>query len=150
MALVRWDPMREMEDVVDRFSRLLQRRPDAAPATGQEEIASADWMPVVDVSETDGEYLIKAELPGIKKEDAKVFVSEGRLTIRGERRHKKEEKTEKVHRIERAYGNFTRSFVLPEDVDERKLSADYVDGVLRVHLPNSPSPKPKATEIEIK
>ena len=72
MALVRWDPLREMEEVADRFSRLWQRRPDGTPATGQEEIATADWMPAVDVSETESEYLIKAELPGIKKEDARV------------------------------------------------------------------------------
>jgi HSP20 family protein len=139
-----------MEDVVDRFNRLLQRRPESTPASGQEQIAAADWMPAVDVSETESEYVIKAELPGIKKQDTKVFVSDGRLTIRGERRHEKEEKTEKVHRVERAYGHFTRSFVLPDDVEEEKLEADYVDGVLRVHLPKSPTAKPKATEIKIK
>ena len=72
------------------------------------------------------------------------------MTIRGERQHKKEEKTEKVHRVERAYGHFTRSFVMPDDVDEAKLTADYVDGVLRVHLPKSPTATPKTTEIEIK
>jgi HSP20 family protein len=150
MALVRWDPFREMEEVADRFSRLLQRRPDAAPATGQEEITTADWIPAVDVSETDGEYLVKAELPGMKKEDVKVSVMDGKLTLRGERRHQKEEKTEKLHRVERAYGSFMRSFTLPADVDDSKLAAEYSDGVLRIKLPKSAASKPKAKEIEIK
>ncbi|UCG89478.1 MAG: Hsp20/alpha crystallin family protein [Gemmatimonadota bacterium] len=150
MALVRWDPFREMEEVADRFTRLLQRRPEAAPTRDREDITTADWVPAVDVSETDAEYLVKAELPGIKKEDVKLTVSEGRLTLRGERQHKKEEKTEKLHRVERAYGSFVRSFTLPDDVDEAKLSADYSDGVLRVHLPKSAVTKPKATEIQIK
>jgi HSP20 family protein len=150
MALARWDSLREMEEVADRFTRLLQRRPEIAPTTGREDITTADWVPAVDVSETDTEYLVKVDLPGIKKEDVKLTASEGRLTLRGERQHEKEEKTEKLHRIERAYGSFVRSFALPDDVNEAKTSADYTDGILRIHLPKSAVSKPKATDIEIK
>jgi HSP20 family protein len=82
-------------------------------------LAVADWSPSADISETDAAYLIKAEIPGVKKEDVKVTIQDGMLTMQGERKMEKEEKGKKFHRIERSYGNFVRSFRLPDDADEK-------------------------------
>jgi len=116
---------------------------------GKENLTVADWMPVVDISESDGEYLIKAELPEVKKEDVKVTVEDGVLTIQGERRQEKEEKGKRYHRVERSYGSFVRSFTLPESVDEGGVKAEYKDGVLNLHLPKSEKVKPKAIDVKV-
>lgn len=147
MSLVRWDPFRELEDMSERLNRVFAR-PSMRNA-GKENLTVADWMPVVDISESDGEYLIKAELPEVKKEDVKVTVEEGVLTIQGERRHEKEEKGKKYHRVERSYGSFVRSFTLPESVDEGAVKAEYKDGVLNLHLPKSEKVKPKAIDVKV-
>jgi HSP20 family protein len=122
MALVRWDPFRELEEVSDRS---------------------------VDISETDQEYQIKAEIPDVKKEDVKVMLEDGVLTIQGERKHEKEEKGKKYHRIERSYGSFVRTFSLPDVIEEEKVKADFKDGVLNLHLPKSEKAKPKAIEVQV-
>jgi HSP20 family protein len=109
----------------------------------------ADWVPSVDVSETDGEYQIKAEIPDVKKEDVKVTVEDGVLTIQGERKHEKEEKGKKYHRVERSYGSFIRSFTLPDLVDEEKVKAEFKDGVLNLQLPKPEKAKPKAIEVTV-
>lgn len=109
----------------------------------------ADWAPTVDISETDAEYAIKAELPEVKKEDVKVTVEDGVLTLQGERKQEKEEKGKKYHRIERSYGRFVRSFTLPDTVDESKVKAEYTDGVLHLHLPKSEKAKPKQIDVKI-
>ena len=109
----------------------------------------ADWTPSADISETDTAYLIKAEIPGINKEDVKVTLQDGMLTIQGERRQEKEEKDKKFHRIERSYGSFVRSFRLPEDADESAVKAEFKDGMLNVTLTKSAKAKPKATEISV-
>lgn len=109
----------------------------------------ADWIPTVDISETDGEYLIKAELPEVKKEDVKVTVEDGVLTLYGERRQDKEEKGTRFHRVERSFGSFVRSFTLPESIEEGGVRADYKDGVLNLHLPKSEKVKPKAIEVKV-
>jgi HSP20 family protein len=147
MALVRWDPFRELEDMSDRLNRVFSR--PALRAAGKENLTVADWIPTVDISETDGEYLIKAELPEVKKEDVKVTVEDGVLTIQGERRQEKEEKGKKFHRVERSYGSFVRSFSLPESVDESGVKADYKDGVLSLHLPKSGKVKPKSIDVKV-
>ncbi len=119
MTLVRWDPFCEREDMSNRLHRLYNR--STPPQTnGKETMSVADWVPSVDVSETDGEYQIKAEIPDVKKEDVRVTVEDGVLTIQGERKQEKEEKGKKYHRIERSYGNFVRSFTLPDFVDEEE------------------------------
>src|SRR5262249_46608037 len=108
MTLVRWDPFRELEDMSDRLNQMFAR--PALRTNGKETMTVADWMPTVDISETDGEYLIKAELPEIKKEDVKVAVEDGVLTLQGERRHEKEEKGKRYNSVERDYGNLVQSF----------------------------------------
>jgi HSP20 family protein len=147
MTLVRWDPFRELEDMSERLNRVFTR--PALRTSGKEALTVADWMPTVDISETDGEYLIKAELPEVKKEDVKVTVEEGVLTLQGERRQEKEEKGKKYHRVERSYGRFVRSFTLPESVDEAGVKAEYKDGVLSLHLPKTEKVKPKAIDVKV-
>ena len=148
MTLVRWDPFRELEEVSDRLNRMFSR-PAIATKNGKESLTVADWTPTVDISETDGEYLIKAELPEVKKEDVKVTLEDGVLTLTGERRQEKEEKNTKYHRVERSYGSFVRSFSLPELVDETKVKAEYKDGVLSLNLPKSEKAKPRAIEVKV-
>lgn len=109
----------------------------------------ANWSPVVDISEDDKEYAIKAELPDVKKEDIKLNVHDDVLTITGERKYEKEEKGKKYHRVERAYGSFMRSFTLPEDADGTKVTAEYKDGLLNVRLPKSEKAKPKTIEVKV-
>ncbi|MCP9462040.1 MAG: Hsp20/alpha crystallin family protein [Nitrospira sp.] len=148
MSLVRWDPFRELEDMSERLNRVFARSP--VRATGaKEHLTVADWIPTVDISETDDEYLIKAELPEVKKEDVRVTVEDGVLTMHGERRQEKEEKGRKYHRVERSYGSFVRSFTLPESVDETGVKAEYKDGVLNLHLPKVEKVKPKAIEVKV-
>ena len=152
-ALTRWDPFRidpsrELEDMSTRLSRIFGRT--LAPKEGgKEEMTIAEWSPLVDISEDEKEYLIKAELPEVKKEDVKLSVHNDVLSISGERKYEKEEKGKKYHRVERAYGSFTRSFMLPDDADEGKVAAEYKDGILKVHLPKSEKAKPKSIEVKI-
>ncbi len=148
MALVRWDPFRELEDMSERLNRVFTR-PALRTSGGKEHLTVADWIPTVDISETDGEYLIKAELPEVKKEDVKVTVEDGVLTLYGERRQDKEEKGTRFHRVERSFGSFVRSFTLPESIEEGGVRADYKDGVLNLHLPKSEKVKPKAIEVKV-
>lgn len=146
MKLTKWDPFREMEDMFDRYTRAL-----SWPQRGsQEVIATGDWAPRVDIAETDKDFSIKAEIPEVKKEDVKVTVENGVLTIRGERKQEKEEKNKKFHRVERFYGSFTRSFTLPDNVDESKIEASFKDGMLNLQIPKTEETKPKAFEIELK
>jgi HSP20 family protein len=109
----------------------------------------SDWTPTVDISETDREYLIKMELPEVRKEDVKVTVEDGVLTIQGERRQEREEKGKKFHRVERSYGTFMRGFTVPDDVDEAKVGAEFKEGMLLLRLPKSEKAKPKAIEVKV-
>ena len=125
-------------------------RPAVLGSEGQEEpLAVAEWAPLVDISEDDREYLIKAELPEVKKEDVKVTAEEGTLTIMGERKFAKDDKGRKYHRVERAYGSFGRSFSLPDDVSPAKVSAEFKDGVLSVHLAKTQKAKPQQIEVKV-
>ena len=108
-----------------------------------------EWAPFVDIIEDEKEWLVKADLPEVKKEEVKVTVENGVLTITGERKFEKEEKDKKYHRIERSYGNFLRSFTLPDGTDGSKVNAEFKDGVLKVHLPKGEKAKPKAVEVKV-
>ena len=124
MAVVRWDPLRELEQMADRLNRVMSR-PEGGTLSGngKEVMTVADWVPSVDISETEGEYAIQAELPGVKKDAVKVTVENGVLTIQGERRQEQAESGRKHHRIERSYGRFVRSFTLPDTVNEGNVGA---------------------------
>lgn len=148
MNLVKWDPFREMEDVSSRLNRIFGRVPTRT-ASENEMLAVADWMPSVDISETDAAYLIKGEIPGVKKEDVKVTMQDGLLTIQGERKQEKEEKNKKFHRVECSYGSFVRSFRVPDDADESAVKAEFKDGMLNVTLSKSAKAKSKAIEVSV-
>ncbi len=148
-AITRWDPFKELEDMQSRLNTMFGRAPVRKGGDKEEALTVAEWAPLVDITEDDKEYLIKAELPEVKKEDIKLTVDEDVLTITGERKYEKEEKGKKYHRVERAYGSFMRSFTLPEDADGSKVSAECKDGLLKVHLPKSEKAKPKSIEVKV-
>jgi len=132
-----------------RLSTIFGRAPVTTGGEKKEAISVAEWSPLVDITEDEKEYLVKAELPEMKKEEIKINVQDDVLSISGERKYEKEEKGKKYHRVERAYGSFMRSFTLPEDADGSKVNAEYKDGVLKVHLPKSEKTKPKAIEVKV-
>jgi HSP20 family protein len=140
---------RELDDLQNRLATLFGRAPVRTPNGKEEALTVAEWAPLVDIVEDDKQYLIKAELPEVTKDDVKVTVQDGVLTITGARTLEKEEKGMKYHRVERAYGRFGRSFTVPEDADGNGVVAEYKDGVLKVQLPKSEKAKPKAIEVKI-
>jgi len=151
MTLTKWDAFRDLEELSDRLQRTFGPRQLTLPQNGgRESMKVADWVPSVDVAEDPERYLIKVEIPEVKREDVKVGVQDGVLTIQGERKQEKEEKGKKFHRIERSYGSFMRSFTLPDDVDAAQILAEFHDGILNVTLPKSESAKPKAIEVKVK
>lgn len=148
MNLIKWNPLSELEAMSSHLNRIFGR--DVVSGGAEHDMLKmSDWTPSVDISETDKEFVIKAEIPGVKKEDVKVTVENGMLTIKGERNMEKEEKGKKFHRIERSYGSFVRSFRIPDGVDESKVKAEFKDGVMNVALPKSEKAKSKALEIPV-
>jgi HSP20 family protein len=152
-TLMKWNPLEEMDEVRNRlggfFSGFPNRMGYLRSLGNGESLKLPDWSPSVDITEDDQEYLFKADLPEMKKEDVKVVVEDGVLSISGERKVEKEEKKKKYHRIERSYGFFERTFVVPEGANAAKIVADFKDGVLKVHLPKSPMSKPKPIEVKV-
>jgi HSP20 family protein len=144
--ITRWDPIREMEDMM----RGMQRIMSVGPFRSGESLALAQWSPTVDIGESEKEFVVKAELPEVSKEDIKVSVENNTLSICGERKTEKEEKDLKFHRVERSYGRFERCFTLPDEADSDKITSEYKDGVLTVHLPKNPSLKPAAHQIPVR
>jgi len=144
MALVKWEPLREIEDLFDRHTSKM-----GWPSLSREAFSTTEWSPKVDIAETDKAFTIKAELPEVRKEDIKVNIENGELSISGERKQEKEEKGKKFHRVERFYGSFMRSFTLPGNVDGSNIKAEYKDGMLNLTLPKIAEAKSKATEVKI-
>jgi HSP20 family protein len=143
-TLTHWNPFRELEDLQNRVLGALH---PAKTRNGGE--GMSEWSPAVDISEDDTEYLIKAELPEVTRDQVDVSVEDGTIVITGSRVFEKEENNRRYHRVERAYGSFSRSFSLPKDADADKVHADFKDGVLRVHLPKSEQAKPKRIEVKV-
>jgi HSP20 family protein len=146
--LTSWNPKKEFEELDKRLATWFDRKPTGLMHE-KELMKAMDWAPSVDVTEDEKEYLISADAPGVKREDLKVTVQEGVLTISGERKSEKEEKGKKFHKVERSYGSFSRSFTLPEDAEEDKLAAEFKEGVLTVHLPKTAQAKTKSKKIKI-
>jgi HSP20 family protein len=144
-----WDPFREFEQMRNRFFGELGLRRPIFRTEPEEWFTPMEWMPPVDIEEDDREYLLKAELPGMKKEDVSLKVEGGTLSISGERKEEKEEKDKRHHRVERSYGAFVRSFALPEAVLSEKVSAEFKDGILTVHVPKDEKAKSKAIEVKV-
>ena len=137
-----------MEDLQNRLSTFFTRAP-MRRGNGKESITLPEWTPLADITEDDREYVIKAELPELRKEDVKVTVENGVLTISGDRKFEKEEKKKKYHRVERGYGSFVRTIALPEDADADKIKAEFKHGMLEVHLPKNEKAKPKQIEVHV-
>lgn len=149
-AITQWNPFRELEDMQKRLSGVLGRFPLTRSTNDEREsISVTQWSPLVDVSEEDKSYHIKAELPEIAKDDIKITIENGSLVIRGERKFEKEENDKKYHRIERSYGSFYRSFTLPEDADPKQVSAEVKDGVLQIEIGKSEESQPRQIEVKI-
>ncbi len=147
IALSRWSPFKEMEELQGRLGSWMNL--PGRTTTSKEALAVADWSPLVDITEDEKEFLLKAELPGVKREEVKLTVEDGVLTLTGERRFEQEEKEKRYHRIERAYGSFMRSFTLPEGTPADKVAAEFKDGVLLVHLPKALTPKASPMEVKV-
>jgi len=148
MPIVRFDPFRDLAVLQDRMNRLFN---DTFQTRGREDdlMSRGTWMPPVDIYETDGALVLKAELPDMRREDIEVSVENNTLTIRGERKLDSDIKQENFHRIERAYGSFVRSFSLPSSVDSAKIAAEYKNGVLSVKLPVREEAKPRTINVEV-
>jgi len=145
MAIIRWDPFREMVTLREKMNRLFE---DAVTSRGEEkDIVASSWTPAVDIYETEDEIVLSAELPGLADKDVEIKLEDNTLTIRGERKFEKTTKEEDYHRIERAYGSFYRSFSLPHYVDQDKIKARHEHGVLKVHMPKKSESKPRQVKI---
>jgi len=145
--LTRYDPFKDMIALQDRMNRLFDeffRRSEIGP-----ESASAEWKPLADVYEDGNEIVLSIEIPGVNKDNIKVTVENNILTVSGERKQEREEKKENYHRIERAYGSFSRSFSLPNTVDSNNIKASYKNGVLELVLPKKEEAKPKAINVKV-
>jgi len=145
MNMTVWNPLREMEELLDRYTRV--RSPVAADETTG---SLTEWSPSVDIEENDDSYLIKADLPGVKKDDIEVTVENGVLRISGEKRIEKETgKGTRQHRTERYHGSFARYFTLPRAVEADKVKARFEDGVLSLTIPKSEEARPKTIEVQV-
>jgi HSP20 family protein len=142
------DPFRQFQE---RLSRLFGEGYDPfAKQFGEESWSLSTWAPACDIYENENEIVVKAELPEVKKEDIHVSYENGVLTIYGERKISEETKRENYHRLERSYGEFTRSFSLPSIVDANKINAEFNDGVLRITMGKREEAKPKQVEVKVK
>jgi len=148
--IVQWDPFQELENMHRRLTSLMGGHGSSRRnGNDRESMVVSEWAPVVDITEDEASYVIKAELPEVKKEDVRVTVDNGVLTLTGERRFEKEEKGRKHHRIERSYGTFARSFALPENIDAGKVNASFKDGLLTITVAKSENAKPRQIEVKV-
>jgi HSP20 family protein len=147
MAIVRFDPLRDLSQLQDRINRIFG---DAYRHGDDDVLKGGDWTPAVDIFESkDHEIVLRAELPGLKKDDIDIRVENSTLTLRGERKHEQDVSKESYHRVERSYGSFSRSFSLPSTVDTEKVSANFTDGILTVKLPTREEAKPRQIHVQV-
>ena len=150
MRVIKWEPFRDVDDAFNRFfADALRRFPMQSGNFAGEAQAPREWAPLADVCENDAEYVIKAELPEVRKEDVSITVQDGVLTLSGERKQEKREDGERTHRIERCYGSFARRFALPENADEQGIRAESRDGVIVIHIPKQPVVEPQPRQIQV-
>jgi HSP20 family protein len=143
-----WDPFREFQELSDRLNRYFGANTNN-DGSGEQSLRGFDWTPAVNISETAKAYLIKLDLPEVRKEEVKVTSENGVLTIEGERRQEKREENEKFHRVESVYGRFLRRFTLPDDAQEDRIEATFKDGALQVSVPKAEAKHPKARQISV-
>ena len=143
----RWSPLHEVDALNNQLSHLFFG--DHAPAGETDDAETRDWAPLVDVVEANDAYVIKAELPEVDRKDITVKVENGVLTIAGERKAEVTSEENRIHRVERSYGKFVRTFRVPKNADVSKVGAEYKDGVLRVSVPKLAEAKPKSIDITV-
>ena len=159
MTLIRWKPVREVNlwspvnDLTNELftmQREIDHMFDRFRGGSVENNANLPWSPVVDIAEEKDQYIVRAELPGVDKNDVKITVENNLLSIRGEKKIEAEKEGKNYHRVERSYGSFFRSFTLPSTVESNKIEATYSDGVLSLSIPKAVEAKPKEIEVKIK
>ena len=144
MAIVRWDPVRELDSLQSDLNRIFDGFFQGRPANGS---ANRRWIPAMDLAETEDHLVLRADLPGLTEDDVDIEIKDGVLTVTGERKAEQEEKGEGYHRVERAFGSFSRSLSLPQGIEAGAVSASFDRGVLEVRIPK-PAER-KATRVEI-
>ena len=145
MSIVRYDPFRDLRTLQEEVNRLFST--NMTRAFGDEGIGRGAWAPSVDIYENKDQIVLEAELPGMKKEDFDLSIENNVITLRGERRFEKTDESDNYHRVERSYGQFTRSFTLPQTVSSEGATAEYNNGVLRVTLPKREETKSRRIEV---
>ena len=148
-TITRWNPINEFEDLINRYNRYFGLPATDGNREGKDLFHRTDWAPAVDIRENKDAFVIDAELPGMNREDVKVTVHEGVLTIQGERKQEEETVDDRHHRVERVYGSFIRRFTLPENVDADSVKARFRDGVLSLSLKKAEPAEPKAIEVDV-
>lgn len=146
MSITRYDPFRDLRSLQEEVNRLFTG--NVGRSFDDEGIARGSWSPSVDIYENKEQIVLEAELPGMNREDFDLSVENNVITLRGERRFEKKDETDNYHRVERAYGSFTRSFTLPNTVTAEGANADYRNGVLRVTLPKREDTKARRIEVK--
>ena len=148
MSIIRWEPFRDLVSTQDRFNQLFNDT--FARAFGdQQEVSSRAWIPPADIFETGDSLVLKVELPGINPDDVEIRVEDSTLYLKGERKFEKEVKEENLHRVERSYGTFTRSFALPNTIDADNVNAEYENGILTLTMPKREEAKPRTIKINV-
>jgi len=148
MALIRWEPVRELNTIQNEMNRLFNNFFES-PTPGNSGTQLRRWLPAMDLVETDADYVLRADLPGLSEEDVKIELEDNVLTISGERKAEHEERKEGYYRVERASGSFARSLTLPEGVDPAGVSANFDRGVLEVRIPKPEERKPRKVAIQV-
>ncbi len=149
MRLIRLDPWRDFGSLQDRVNKMFGDTLRTLYPQENEELERGAWAPAVDIHETDDGYVVKADLPGMKKEDIQIDLKDSTLQIKGEKKFEEEASRDNYIRTERAYGTFVRSFSLPHNIDAGKIKASYKDGVLELALPKKEEAKPKQIKVEV-
>lgn len=145
MAIIRWDPFRDLVTLREKMNRLFE---EAFTSRGEEkDLIASTWTPSVDIYETENALVLTAELPGLDEKDIEIKIEDNTLTLRGERKFEKETKEENYHRLERSYGSFYRSFTLPNYIDQDKIQAEHENGILKITMPKKPELKPKKVKV---
>jgi HSP20 family protein len=145
MAIIRWDPFRDMVTLRERMNRMFE---DVfSGRTEDKEITASTWAPAVDIYETENELVLTAEIPGLAEKDVEIKVEDNTLTLKGERKFEKETREENYHRIERSYGSFHRAFTLPNSIDADKIQAEHENGVFKIVMPKRQELKPRTVKI---
>lgn len=147
MSLIRWEPFGDADTLFNRLVPSSFANWSRLALGGNDR--KLEWSPSADISETEKEYVIRAELPAVRKEDVQVMYEDGMITIKGERKQQKDDKNEKFHRVESFYGSFERSFSLPENTNAEAIRCESKDGILTVHIPKAETPKHMPKQITV-